>query len=609
MKAVQFLYFIGGPGEGVISEKKAKEKGKMAGIEREIILGVYLSMAGGVPSFAFSAFSDTIKDKQGYSPTEINTIGSFMQAGVWTSILGGIMLDKYGPKVTAAASLMLGCTGYVSMYILTTISSQSGWYWYALSAYLSGQGGAYCYLIALKVCQGQAPASLRGRVVGVLATFVSLSAGIFTLLGQAFFKGAWFFLLLLIAHVCQCSIGFFLRTDIEESEVHREAIKKTTARLYIGAFTACVIILISSFVSGGPSDTIFGILAACILSFPLSLLVFTEISARRRLAADDDVAKLVSPTTPAGTATVKFTSPGPISKRMAYLEMGWLFISYLFAFGPAAASLNILGALVVSRLDLIEGATYTKSGPGSTGVPGFNQVTNMVTMFAVTNTLGRILTGQLTDYTREKLRKSFWFIVFGLVISSALFGLSFAYSSWSQLVFVALLGIGVGGVQTTIPQLAAEIFGMKKFASVLATMAFAPSSGSIAFSNINAKFEEHFSKKSFVWIGDKPTSEPVKYCFGNDCLHMALIVGSITSCTGALLAIVLWRQWLNRCDKKDNYTLIQDAEYIDDDDSDQGSEGSPTATATFSVQESPRQSLETEHRDDFVDESSLHLCE
>ena len=585
----------------------------MAGLEREVIMGVYLSMAGGVPSFAFSAFSDTIKDKQGYSPTEINTIGSFMQAGVWTSILGGLMLDKYGPKSTAAASFILGCTGYTAMYILTTIDETSSWIWYALSAYLSGQGGAYCYLIALKICQGQAPASMRGRVVGVLATFVSLSAGIFTLLGQAFFQGSSFFILLLVAHVCQCSIGFFLRTDLDESKISRDALKKTTRRLYIGAFTACVVILVSSFVSGGHSETVFGILAAVILSYPVVLLIFTEVAARRPVSENEGLDKLLPPTTPAPVAIQVANTNAPTSRRMAIVEMGWLFISYLFTFGPAAASLNILGALVVSRLDLTAGETYSKKGAGSTGVPGFNQVTNMVTMFAVTNTLGRILTGQLTDFTREKLRKSFWFIVFGLVIGMSLIGLSFAYNCSSQLIFVALLGIGVGGVQTTIPQLAAEIFGMKRFASVLATMAFAPSSGSIAFSNINAKFEEHFSKESFVWIADKPTSVPVKYCFGNECLHTALIVSGSASALGALLGIVLWRKWLSCCDvkQKQQYILVQQDDFIvDDADEEDDDTASPTMTATFSVQDSdPRQSLETEKGEDFVDESSLHLCE
>eukprot|EP01059_Diplonema_ambulator_P027073 TRINITY_DN4471_c0_g1_i2.p1 TRINITY_DN4471_c0_g1~~TRINITY_DN4471_c0_g1_i2.p1 ORF type:complete len:573 (+),score=41.06 TRINITY_DN4471_c0_g1_i2:84-1802(+) len=529
------------------------------GLDRELVLGVYLAMAGGVPSFAFSSFADTIKTKHGYSPSEVNAIGSLMQAGVWTAVLGGIIVDRYGPKAAAAASMVLGCSGYTVMYFLTRGSAGVSWVLYGVAAYCCGQGGAYCYLIALKTCQSQCGEALRGRVVGALATWVSLAAGIFTILGQAFFDGDSFFLLLLAGHAFQASIGFFMRTDVGDTPP--KVIRRVLLYLNVAAFVTAVMILTAGFVS---HPYIFGIAMFCCLGTPLLILLATRALAARH--------ESLSPLSPAGvdSKTVQNTAPPPqppkTRKRLAFMEGGYLLFAYMLVFGPCAACLNILSAFVISRADLVEGETYVKKGEGEK-VPGLDVVTTLLTTFAVTNTLGRIVTGILTDKYREGVRRAFWFVFWGVISALALFTLAEAETTFLQVTGVGLLGLGVGGIQTVVPQLTAEVFGMKYFAIALSCMAFAPSTGSLVFGAINASFEEAQLSHSYVFIAEKNSSDPVKYCFGDDCLKSALSVSAVTSLTGALLGITLWKKLcLYLVPVPAGYVAVNDADHDDEEE-------------------------------------------
>eukprot|EP01064_Diplonema_japonicum_P005131 TRINITY_DN1343_c3_g1_i1.p1 TRINITY_DN1343_c3_g1~~TRINITY_DN1343_c3_g1_i1.p1 ORF type:complete len:616 (+),score=74.66 TRINITY_DN1343_c3_g1_i1:82-1848(+) len=565
------------------------------GLDREIVLGVYLAMAGGVPSFAFASFADTIKNKHGYSPSEVNAIGSLMQAGVWTAVLGGILLDKYGPKAAAIASMILGCSGYLAMYFLTRSDSNVNWTMYGIAAYCSGQGGAYCYLIALKTCQSQCGKDLRGRVVGALATWVSLSAGIFTILGKAFFEGDKFFLLLLFGHLFQASIGFFMRTNVEPTP--SSVIKRAVRILNAAACVAAIAILTSGFVD---SPDAFGFMMVTCLAAPLCILVTTAWISRKNGDAEESKPFVVN-----STAAVVVQPEPKFQKKRAFLEGGQLFITYLMVFGPCAACLNVLSALVISRTDLIEGETYVKKGEGQR-LPGLDLITTLVTTFAVANTVGRIITGIVTDKWRDKVRRTFWFIVWGLINSAALFTLAVGDGGFAEVTGVAILGLGVGGVQTVIPQLTAEVFGMKHFAVALSCMALAPSGGSLMFSGINAKFEENHMESSFVFIAEKNTSDPVKYCYGDDCLKGSLSISALSACVGSCLAIILWRRWCFWLFPEDGSECSEETGLINENEEEGAEEGEEEEEEAGVP--SRKKKMHNFHIQNFEDTNDGHSC-
>ena len=550
------------------------------GVEHELLTGVYLAMAGGVPSFAYASFSGLIKQRHGYTPKEVNLIGGFMQGGVWTAVMGGIIIDHYGPRACALASMTLGCIGYGMLYYLTESSAAErvSWGAYAVAAYATGQGCAYLYIMALKVCQSNASEAARGRIVGVLATWVSLAAGIYTILGNKFFTGTNFFLLLLCSHALQCLLGCTMRLhDVEEGlEQHPSTRAFTVIKILtaLSGVTAATILLASQTGSIVLQSTTCG----CAV-MPLLLLVGVHVfreprydddpEERVRLTAspledygssptnaktleqhesafpakdssdcqsegadeDEEEEEVMSPHSPSSLSSSKF--------KPDYLSGAWLFVAYYFTFGPCAAALNILGGLIMSRGGMVAGVTYDKEFEK---VPGEDSVVSLVTVFAVFNTAGRIITGTAVDKTRHRVHPMVWVAVWGACNSLGLLLLSVGGNNFEQNAAVAVLGLGVGGTQTVIPQLTGQVFGMKNFAKALGCMAFAPSSGSLSFGALYAWLEESQEDISAAYIIDNNESLPVKYCVGQDCLESGLQVGSCSALFGAILAALLfWR--------------------------------------------------------------------
>ncbi|KAJ9442233.1 hypothetical protein DIPPA_13463 [Diplonema papillatum] len=233
--------------------------------------------------------------------------------------------------------------------------------------------------------------------------------------------------------------------------------------------------------------------------------------------------------------------------RPSWVREGlFFFLCYHLNFGPAAAMTNVLPAYVISRSDVVPFETYVKKGDGA-DLPGVNEVKAMVTTFAVFNTLGRILTGTVSDRYREHVDRPVWLIVFGAACSAGLFLLTYAVDYPLELVAVGVTALGVGGVQTIVPQIVADIFGTKNLAVALSSMAFAPASGTLLYSTVYGQVEERHIDARYVWVRDRNDSDAsldAKFCVGTDCLRDGLLVGSCASAFGAALCCVIAMKWL-----------------------------------------------------------------
>ena len=546
---------------------------KTSAVEHELLLCVYMCMAGGVPSFAYASFSSTIKQRHGYDPSEINLIGSFMQAGVWTAVLGGIVLDKYGNVACCLASLILGGTGWSLLYVFTASDEYEGINWgaYAAAAYCVGQGCAYLYITALKVCQTNTPVSMRGRVVSILSTWVSLAAGIYSILGTTLVSGTNFFLLLLGAHVTQCLLGMSLRMDIPEENFRRDRLR-SVLRVMTAISLATAIVIFVSGLAGDSTYTAY-LTAAC-LSGPVVLLCYTHFFSGDVCGGDDtdlvvkesrrstrDVLSVAetedSDAVREGEKEHLVTPIAPKAKRerIDFVAAFWLLAGYFFFFGPAAAALNTFAMLVMSRAGLTQGHTYIKTVED---VPHDRFRVTLITTFSVFNTVGRIATGFGVDASRGRIALPGWLTLWAAVVSFGLLLLSLDTQWVGMACAVGVFGLGVGGCQATVPRLASDIFGLKYFAVGLSCLACAPSTGTLLFGHIYAELEQDREDTDFAYIQKDNNTAPVKYCIGNDCLGLAFKIGSISALFGMCVIAGLW--WRPVCKKPEPYDDISDDE-------------------------------------------------
>ncbi|KAJ9452674.1 putative membrane protein [Diplonema papillatum] len=509
------------------------------GIDREIVGGVYLTMASGVPAFAFSSYSETIRNRHGYSPTEMNTIGSAFQIGICTAVLGGLLLDKYGPRETSLVAFVLGVGGYLGLYALTETHGSVPVAYYLVAAYCVGQAGAFCYLTAFKICQPQVDPRVRGRLVAVLSSWIPLSAGIFTVLERALFTGTDIFLVLAGMMAIQAGIGASMRPEVWDKDANAA---DTLERLY--GVTAGGIFFV--FLAGVISDhwALFGSLMLAVLASPAVVLFFCLFAGERLRAAS---ASLFFAAERASTRTC----------CSAVVEGSVFFASYFLVLGPAAALANTFAGLVISRSDVVVGETYVRSGDAA-NLPSRDFVAAVVITFAASNTVGRLVAGVLADKLRERASRTFWYPVWGAFSAAGFVLLAVYTAAVPELLAVGLLGFGVGGVQIAVPQLVSDISGANRFGFALAFASVAPAAGSFVFGVVSGAFEERYMDDSFVFVKEKNDTDAVKYCASSECFEGTLFVSAGSVLLGSAIGVAMWRHW---CTTEDlDYVDIDNAE-------------------------------------------------
>eukprot|EP01062_Namystynia_karyoxenos_P008100 TRINITY_DN12859_c0_g1_i1.p1 TRINITY_DN12859_c0_g1~~TRINITY_DN12859_c0_g1_i1.p1 ORF type:complete len:575 (+),score=160.59 TRINITY_DN12859_c0_g1_i1:89-1726(+) len=502
-----------------------------------LVLAVYMMMVGGVPSWAFSAMSGTIKDKFRYTPTQINLIGAFMNAGVWTAVLGGICMDKFGGRVTATAALVMVGGGYTGMWLLTRLDDPR-WWAFAVLGYILGQGSYWCYTVALKTCVARFPPAARGRVVGTLVAYVGLAAGIFAQFFTSFFNSVDFFLFLAATQAVPCLLAFVLPSEPVPPEGPPPLAPREEHLLFgINTVTALITVLITvSSILDTTTDldkVPFGIaLAALCLALP----VLAEGLARARSRGDpaDEDPLLAAP---AGSAKKPAPAGNTLGEALRTVDFWLLFAVYFGLAGPGVMMCNSFTQYVISRnRSLDSGRLYLKDD-----IPHYELIPTLVTLFAVSNTVGRIVAGYATDRgSKAGVHRSLWLVAVAGVMaaSQVLFALTNA-----PYIAVVPLGLCVGGTFAVVPMCVGEFFGMKSFATIWAAETVAPTIGTLAFNGLlGARFEEHYSHDAYVHVKDKAASDPVKYCYGDNCFRDSLLIQGLV-CIGAGLAAgaVWWR--------------------------------------------------------------------
>ncbi|CAM9918055.1 unnamed protein product [Scytosiphon promiscuus] len=152
-----------------------------------------------VYSYAFGLFSDTLKESLGFSQSSVDVIASVGEAGLWSTFLVGLILERRSPReVYAIGSLASGVgLGFVSLAVGKVVPSNPA----SVGAffYLANFGSACYAQTATTTVLRNFPATDRGKVSGFIKSIFGLSSAVLSVLYAGLFGayGVGKFLLLL----------------------------------------------------------------------------------------------------------------------------------------------------------------------------------------------------------------------------------------------------------------------------------------------------------------------------------------------------------------------------------------------------------------------------
>ena len=162
-----------------------------------IISNVALVLLSGGGIYLFSAFSAELAQQLKLSNTQLNSIGSSLNWGGWVGIVGGVVCDRKGPIFAGYWSSGLAAAGMLLSALIvgafggsSSTNSTTPTVLLCISMFLFSQGQCWSYLGSMKVLMQSINGQDRGIVVGLLAAYFGLSAGVLSTFYKVFFVQA-----------------------------------------------------------------------------------------------------------------------------------------------------------------------------------------------------------------------------------------------------------------------------------------------------------------------------------------------------------------------------------------------------------------------------------
>lgn len=128
--------------------------------------------------YSFSAFSGRLGEEMNFDATELNLIGTAYNLGTWFGVVGGLVCDRLGPIRTIRYGALICNMGTVGSALACIGFLPQGSGVFALLAFTFSQGTGWAYLSGMKQGLQVFHTADHSSIVGTLACFVALSAGV-----------------------------------------------------------------------------------------------------------------------------------------------------------------------------------------------------------------------------------------------------------------------------------------------------------------------------------------------------------------------------------------------------------------------------------------------
>ena len=157
----------------------------------------YVSVVG--TTYAFGVYSDLLKNNLGFSQNGIDVIASVGNTGLYLSLLGGILLDRFGLHMVVYLGGFLIFIGFfyiwlaVDGYVPADIFSVSFFF-------LLSQFGVCCHISSAVTCAVRLfPKEVRGSAVGLAKGYFGLSSAVLSDFSSGYFSNSKKYFILFIA--------------------------------------------------------------------------------------------------------------------------------------------------------------------------------------------------------------------------------------------------------------------------------------------------------------------------------------------------------------------------------------------------------------------------
>ena len=229
----------------------------------------------------------------------------------------------------------------------------------------------------------------------------------------------------------------------------------------------------------------------------------------------------------------------------------WLFTAGFFLItGPSEAFINNLGTIIHTLY------------PPSASIPPSNSPATNVSIFALTSTLARLLTGTLSDLlaptTTTTLsaagatKKPFtvsrmtFLLTFALLFSlGQLLLAATAIQSHPSLfpLVSALFGLGYGAIFSLSPIIVSVVWGVQNFGTNWGIMSVTPAAGAAIWGAVYSAVYQAGVQRSQILVGDE---EEEQMCYGVGCYRSTFWAMVVASWVAVGLWLWAWRRWRAR---------------------------------------------------------------
>ncbi len=496
-------------------------------------------------NYAFGVLTDTLKDKFGFSQSQVDTIGTCGNVGQYFGLFAGLAYDKYGPRLNLAVGGVLIAVGYTLMYLALSETIPNPSLGMIGVFYAIGSNSQPWLDTASVVTNIHNFPNHRGLVVGLGKSFNGLGASVFGLIYSGAFSPDAVSYLLFIAIVPTAIAWSAITVAARVGDTERTA-PVDAKSLYMGYATTVVLAVFMAAVAISDSYTdiprsIKLVLVALLAVFYAPYLFMPVRAARARQYRQLDE----------GSGDPNFMSP-----LAGVRENDGLSSDFKGAGGRNTiteehgliGNLNVWAAMRTPEFYLVFVTIFVISGSGLSTINNVAQLQEalnggtksdsmtgvFVSIIATGSCAGRLMGGAIAAYYEKDRAK--WIRLLGLSSAlSTLAALWIALAPQVEMLYGSCLmaGVGFGMLWAVLPPLCADLYGLEGLGGIYNMLNFAPMTGSLTLATALTGSLYDKESDSQGQTGDDP-------CVGLACFQKAFLILSALGVLGFGCVVVVY---------------------------------------------------------------------
>lgn len=433
--------------------------------------------------YAWGVYSEALRERLGFTMTELNWIPSFANVGLY---FGGVIVGFTYPIIgefwSAIISIICCCFGYLMVLLSYNLTISSHFMSIAIYMLICGLGAAYGYISPLIAIVFNADPAHKGLLVGSLLSCLGISGFILNQFGNNVFTGDTesFFIFL----ICLCGFAFLIsalfvrRKPQENPKSESSPTPETSTDIYV---------------SSNSTENI---------PKPLKSLVKIQ-------------QKSIAKNIPIHSRHVLETSRHHWYPASMVDVMTWDYlILYILFFSLSGSGLMYIDAVT----PMARAVTDVSSGKTDLEIEDDYKSTKSLGMslLSIFNCLGRILIGIVSDLTRKRfgLGRGVWIMIVCITMS---IGHLIPLLSSSQSAYYAttvIIGFSYGSSFCIISSFLTEIYPKERYSLNYGILCTSTCFGSFVYNGIfGAVYDSHSSIVQEKHI-----------CYGKSCYATAFIL-------------------------------------------------------------------------------------